>query len=66
MTFWDIINANTTEPVSGIMKLFFKIIMFFTYNWFWIKWIVFAALIVMLAIAIRKHNKKVDAQQKDQ
>ena len=58
MTIWDIYP----KPIAFLMAIFIWV----ASNWFWIKWIVFAALIVALAIAIRKHNKKVEEKQKTQ
>ena len=66
MTFWDIIDANMSEPASGIVKLLFKIVAFLIYNWFWIKWICIAVIVFILAKAIKKHNKKVDEQKREE
>lgn len=58
VNFWDLLNAP--KPIEWLMKTFAGVIA----NWFWIKWVLIAALCVALAVAIRKHNRKVDEQKR--
>lgn len=58
MTIFDIYPKYIAYPMAALIWI--------AQNWFWIKWICIAIIVFILAKAIRKHNKKVDEQKREE